>query len=138
PSYEQTLWHLYDVPSYTRNLFNLPVVAYSGENDKQIQAARIMEDAFAEQGHKLQHLIGPGMGHAYHPKSLEELGKLMSDAARKGIDRHPKEISFQTRTLRYNRCHWIEVLGLAKHWEDSRVDASMVSDHEVTIRTKNI
>src|SRR5207302_4963940 len=25
PSYEQTLWHLYDVPSYTRNLFNLPV-----------------------------------------------------------------------------------------------------------------
>ena len=44
--YEQTLWGVYDVPLYTRNLFNLPVVAYSGELDRQIQAARVMEAAF--------------------------------------------------------------------------------------------
>jgi dienelactone hydrolase len=138
PSYVQSLWHLYDVPSYTRNLFNLPVVAYSGENDKQIQAARIMEESFAEHGHTLPHIIGPGMGHAYHPKSLEELGKLMADAARKGIDRHPRAISLQTRTLRYNRCHWVELLGLEKHWEDSRVDATAGDANDLVLRTKNV
>ena len=113
-------------------------MAYSGENDKQIQAARIMEEAFAEHGHKLHHLIGPGMGHAYHPKSLEELGKLMADAARKGIDRYPREISFQTRTLRYNRCYWVELLGLEKHWEDSRVDATAGNANDIVLRTKNV
>ena len=30
PWYEQKLWGVYDVPDYVRNLFNLPVVAYSG------------------------------------------------------------------------------------------------------------
>jgi dienelactone hydrolase len=137
-SYVQTLWHLYDVPDYTRNLFNLPLVAYSGEKDKQMQAAQLMEESFATEGHKLHHIIGPGMGHAYHPKSLEELGKLMADAARKGIDRYPREISFQTRTLRYNRCHWIELLGLEKHWEDSRVDATAGDANEIVLRTKNV
>ena len=46
PWYEQQLWGAYDVPGYVRNLFNPAVVAYSGEKDKQIQAARVMEEAF--------------------------------------------------------------------------------------------
>jgi dienelactone hydrolase len=144
PTYEQTLWGLYDVPNYTRNLFHLPVVAYSGENDRQIQAARVMEEAFAAHDRKLSHLIGPGMGHAYHPDSLQEIGKQMAAAAAKGIDRFPREISFQTRTLRYHRCYWIEVLGLGQHWKDSRVDATRYDvgatrgRDEVVLRTKNV
>ncbi len=34
PDYERKLWGLYDVPGYVRNLFNLPVIAYSGELDQ--------------------------------------------------------------------------------------------------------
>ncbi len=49
------------------------MIAYSGENDKQIQAARVMEEAFQAEGRKLEHLIGPGMGHKYHPEVLKEL-----------------------------------------------------------------
>src|SRR5690606_16463211 len=75
--YERKLWGAYDVPAYTRNLFNLPVVAYSGENDKQIQAARVMEAAFQAEGRTLTHLIGPGMGHRYHPDSLAEIMRQM-------------------------------------------------------------
>src|SRR5262249_23836968 len=59
PWYEQELWGCYDVPDYARNLFNVPVFAYSGEKDKQIQAARMMEAAFEAHGRKLRHLIGP-------------------------------------------------------------------------------
>jgi len=33
PWYVQKLWHLYDTTDYAANLFNCPVVAYSGEID---------------------------------------------------------------------------------------------------------
>ena len=39
PAIEQQLWGNYDVPAYARNLLNTPLVAYSGEVDKQKQAA---------------------------------------------------------------------------------------------------
>eukprot|EP01052_Picozoa_sp_SAG31_P002146 SAG31_NODE_73_length_27793_cov_26.900520_3_plen_88_part_00 len=53
-----------DATACVRNLFNVPVIAYSGENDRQIQASRIMEEAYAREGKTLPHLIGPAMGHA--------------------------------------------------------------------------
>ncbi len=73
PVYTQTLWGQYDVPDCVRNLFNIPVLAYSGEIDKQKQAADIMAGAFQAEGQKLHQLIGPGMAHAYHPEVLKEI-----------------------------------------------------------------
>lgn len=137
PTYEQTLWGLYDVPDYARNLFNLPVVAYSGEEDKQIQAARVMERAFASHDRELTHLIGPGMGHKYHPDTLKEILKRMSTAAAQGRDRTPRKVWLQTKTLRYNRMFWVEALRLQQHWQDSRIDAQ-ADDDAVTLTTKNV
>lgn len=138
PSYEQMLWGTYDVPDYARNLLNIPVVAYSGENDKQIQAARVMEEAFAANGAKLTHIIGPGMGHQYHPDSLREIMRRMNDAVVAGRDDDPQQVSLQTRTLRYNRQAWVEVLGLERHWQDSRVDARVDDGNGLTVTTKNV
>ena len=138
PHAEQTLWNLFDVPQYTRNLFNLPVVAYSGEKDKQIQAARVMEEAFEMHGRKLTHLIGPGMGHRYHPDTLIELSNRMESYVRQEPDPYPESITFQTRTLRYPRCHWIEVTGLEEHWKDSRVDATLDQSSRFILSTQNI
>lgn len=138
PSYEQTLWHVFDAPSYVRNLFNLPVIAYSGENDKQIQAARVMEEAFEEHGRKLPHLIGPGMGHRYHPDTLAELTEKLSRYAQAGRDNRPQSVSLQTRTLRYSKAFWVQALGLEEHWQDSRIDASVTSPNVVEVQTKNI
>ena len=42
PWYEQKLWHLYDCTDYALNLFNCPTIAYSGEVDRQKQAADMM------------------------------------------------------------------------------------------------
>ncbi len=138
PAYEQTLWGLYDVPDYVRNLLNVPVIAYSGENDRQIQAARVMEEAYKEHGRTLPHLIGPGMGHAYHPETLKELQAKLQAIAAKGLDRHPSHVSLQTKTLRYNRCHWVSVLGLEQHWEDARIDASASEPGRVRVMTRNV
>ena len=36
------LWHLYDATDYAANLFNCPLVAYSGEIDGQLMYGRIV------------------------------------------------------------------------------------------------
>ncbi len=137
--YVQKLWGWYDAPNYVRNLFNVPVIAYSGEFDKQIQAARVMEEAYAAEGRKLPHLIGPGMGHKYHPDTLKELqGRLAKYADAK----QPKEQTafyLQTRTLRYNRAPGVEALGLDEHWQDSRVDVKLDRSAGTTkVITRNV
>ncbi|MEW4452305.1 prolyl oligopeptidase family serine peptidase [Bremerella sp. JC817] len=138
PQYEQTLWKLYDVPNYTTNLFNLPVVAYSGENDKQIQAARVMEEAFKKEGQQLTHLIGPKMGHKYAPETLEQILKMVKLARDAGQEAYPQNVSLQTPTLRYGSMHWVELLELNRHWEDSRVGALWKSDDELFVVTRNV
>ena len=135
--YVQRLWGQYDVPGYVRNLFNLPVVAYSGEKDKQIQAARVMEQAFQREGQTLTHLIGPGMGHRYHPDSLKSIVEQMqqASASRRPL---PKRVTLQTQTLRYPKMHWVTALRLTEHWQDSRIDAEIVSDRKLRVHTQNI
>jgi len=136
-SYEQSLWGLYDVPNYALNLTNAPLIAYSGEKDKQIQAALVMSETLAKHGHQLMHVIGPGMGHKYDPDSVKRIKNFIGSALQKGRTKFPKEINFQTRTLRYNRMHWLEILGLDKHWEETSAVAKIMGKI-ISIDTKNI
>lgn len=138
PPYEQALWGVYDVPGYARNLLNVPVIAYSGEKDRQKQAADVMQEALAAQGKALPHLIGPGMGHKYHPDSKQEVLRRVAAAVVAGRDRWPAQVALQTRTLRYNRMHWVEATALDIHWRDSRIDAVRQDDGTLVVRTKNI
>jgi len=135
---EQTLWGLYDVPNYTRNLFNVPVIAYSGEEDRQKQAADVMAEAFAKEGRELPHLIGPGMGHKYHPEVAKEVQAFLMEAIHRGRDRQPAKVALQTQTLRYSKMNWLTVTGLEKHWQDSRVDAALIDEGLVNITSENV
>ena len=134
----QKLWGNYDVPAYARNLLNIPVVAYSGEVDKQKQAADLMTETLAQHGHTLDHIIGKGMGHKYDEKSRAQVLAYIRQALNQGRDHFPKKIHLQTRTLRYNRHHWVEIIGLKEHWKDSRVDAEYNPAQGFRITTKNI
>jgi pimeloyl-ACP methyl ester carboxylesterase len=126
--YVQRLWGLYDVPDYVRNLFNTNVIAYSGELDKQREAAVIMEEAFEKEGRKLAHLIGPGVEHKYEPDTLKELLKRLDAILANGRQQYPPEVHLQTRTLRYPRREWVAAEGLEEHWKDSRIDGEKTSD----------
>jgi hypothetical protein len=138
PSYEQKLWGLYDVPDYRRNLLNVPVLAYSGEVDKQKQAADIMEAELAAEGLKIPHLIGPKMGHKYDPAVLVDIHKRLVELVAKGRDAYPKRVALQTKTLRYHKMFWVEALGLERHWDDSRIDAEKLDDKTLAVTTKNV
>ena len=137
PKYEQMLWSIYDVPGYTCNLFNLPVVAYSGELDKQIQAARVMEQAFAAEGRELDHLIGPGMGHKYADDSLAEILQRMDQAVQQGQPTAPTEMWLQTKHPRYSQRDWLTLDGPVVQYSDTRATANW-ADGTWRIQTKNV
>jgi pimeloyl-ACP methyl ester carboxylesterase len=121
--YERKLWRLYDCPGYAANLFNLPVVAYSGEIDRQKQAADVMEKALGGVGIPLVHLIGPKTGHGYHPVTKVELDRRIDRLAARGRTAVPPSVHLHTFTLRYNRSYWVRIDGLARHWERASVEA---------------
>jgi dienelactone hydrolase len=140
PEYEQKLWGMYDAPNYVRNLFNTEVIAYSGELDKQIQAARVMEEAYKAEGRELTHLIGPGVEHKYEPQTLENLQlRLRRILATTDPDewQYPDEVDLQTRTLQYAQQKWITAEGLDEHWQDSRIHGLRTGD-TVALTTKNV
>jgi hypothetical protein len=137
PWYEEKLWGLYDVPDYRRSLLNVPVIAYSGEEDKQKASADIMEAELAAEGYKIPHFIGPKMGHKYHPEVLVEVQKKIAEAVAKGRDEFPKKVSLQTKTLRYNEMFWVSATRLKRHWDDARIDAEW-TDCGVRLTTKNV
>lgn len=135
--WEEKLYHMYDATDYAANLFNLPTVAYSGEIDGQIQAARIMEKALAAEGMTLKHVIGPNTPHRYHPDSKLEIANVLDAIAEKGRDPYPSKIRFTTFTLRYNRMKWVTVDAIDEHWERARLDAELLKDG-VQVKASNV
>lgn len=135
--YEQKLWRMYDCTGYAANLSHLPTVAYSGEIDRQKQAADAMAVACQREGLTLLHIIGPKTAHSIHPESKKEIEAKLAEWAVKGIDRSPASIRFVTYSLSYNRMHWLTVDGLKEHWEEARVVVKPV-DAELKVQTSNV
>ncbi|HEX4946320.1 MAG TPA: prolyl oligopeptidase family serine peptidase [Blastocatellia bacterium] len=137
PDYEQKLWHLNNATSYAGNFFNLPVVAYSGEIDRQIQAANVMAREMKKEGLELSHIIGPNTEHKYHPDSIPEINRRIDSIVTKGRNPIPPRVIFTTYTLRYNKMFWVTVEGMEQHWERARVEAE-IKEATVTVKTENV
>ena len=138
PWYEQTLWHMYNCTDYAVNLFNCPTVAYSGEIDRQKQAADIMAAALAKENMALTHIIGPNTAHAYHPRAKEEINRHIDAIVARGRNPVPQHVRFTTFTLRYPECLWVRLEGLEKHWERARIDAEIVDARSLKVATTNV
>ncbi|MGE3808572.1 MAG: prolyl oligopeptidase family serine peptidase, partial [Gemmataceae bacterium] len=136
--YQKKLWHLYDCTDYALNLYNCPTVAYSGENDRQKQAADIMAKALAAEGIELVHIIGPKTGHSYHPEAKKEVERRIDAIVARGRTPVPRRIHFTTWTLRYHEMLWIHLDGLEEHWERARVDAEIIGSTGVSLKTSNV
>ena len=138
PDWEKKLWRMYDATEYAANFFNVPLVAYSGEIDGQKQAADLMAKYLAKEGMNMTHVIGPKTPHRYHPDSKVEINRRLDAIAEKGRDPYPSRIRFVTYTLAYNKMKWLTVDGLQQHWEQARVDGTIVGDIGVDLKTSNV
>lgn len=138
PWWQKKLWRVYNATDYALNLANCPTIAYSGEIDKQKQAADVMERELSKEGLELEHIIGPQTAHKIHPDSLLEIERRLADITARGRSRAPRTIYFTTWTLAYNQMKWLTVDGLGEHWQRARVDATVQSDSGIEVKTQNV
>lgn len=136
--YEKKLWHMYDCTDWAVNLFHCPTIGYSGEIDRQKQAADMMEKALASEGIDMIHLIGPDTAHKIHPDSAIEIERRLASITRQPRDIVPSKVRFTTWTLRYNDMLWVTVDAMKEHWERARVEAEIGSDNFVSVDTSNV
>jgi hypothetical protein len=132
------LLHWYDCPDWANNLRHLPTIAYSGELDRQKQAADVMVAACAQRGFEIPHMIGPQTAHKLHPESKVEIEAFVARAAEQGRPVAPREIDFTTYTLRYPTHTWLTINGLGEHWREARVRAAVASPRAIEITTTNV
>jgi predicted esterase len=123
--WEQKLWRLHDATANALNVSMVPLIAYSGEDDRQIQAAEAMRTALRTEGMDLTHLIGPKTGHKYEAGAKAELNRRLDALAAVGRTRVPREVRMVTHSLRYPRMAWVTVDALSEHWEPGRVIAEL-------------
>jgi hypothetical protein len=153
-AWEKKLLHWYDCTDWAGNLYNVPTVAYSGENDNQKQAADIMAEAMTKEGLHLTHIIGAKIGHDYTADAKAEINRRIDSIVMKGRDPLPKRIRFTTYTLRYNAIRWVTIDELNEHWEQARMDVEIrggrflkgkalklpdgASQDNVAVKTRNV
>jgi hypothetical protein len=124
--WERQLWNLYDSTTVAGNLLNCPTVAYSGEIDRQKQAADLMAQRIGDgdSGLSLRHVIGPKTAHSYGKEAKATVAEAIDGIAELGRTRVPRQVRFQTFTLKTNRAAWVEIDALGEHWQPSAIVAS--------------
>ncbi len=137
--WEQRLWRLYDSTANALNVAMVPLVAYSGADDRQKQAADIMAKALEAEGMELTHIIGPKTGHSYEKNAKAEINRRLDLLAARGRDPLPRTVRMVTHSLRYNTQAWVSVEGMGQHWEPARVEARLsVDDNEISVTATNV
>jgi predicted esterase len=124
PTQEATL-HIYDAVDYAENAADVPVVAYAGAEDKQLQASRNIEEALKKSGLKAPFtlLVAPGLEHKFPPEWQQKAEDEYQKHLKTGRPEYPTQLHFVTYTLKYPICYWVNLLALDRHYERTVVDA---------------
>jgi len=133
PPHQEIGLHMLDSVDYAANASVVPAIGAIGDKDTFFQAHVIMGEAFAKEGLKMVNLISPGTGHVIDPVTHAEQMRRISEYAAKGLDHAPRQLRFVTWTLKYNRCHWLELLALHEHYARAEISASVADDGMIEI-----
>jgi pimeloyl-ACP methyl ester carboxylesterase len=134
PAYQEKALHMLDSIDYAANAAAVPCVACMGEKDVFFQAHVLMGKAMESEGLKMVNLISPGTGHIVDPVTHKEQMRRINEYAVKGLDHAPKHVRFVTWTLKYSRCHWLQVLGLEEHYRRAELEADVAADGTVEVK----
>ena len=152
PPWQEKTLHIYDAEDYALNAFNVPLVAYAGEDDPAIRCTLSMREALEREGFKFKpdglnwlttdlraiFLIGPKTPHRWHPESKAASDKFINEAV--AVKRsEPEHVRFVTWTTRLNQCGWVTVDALEKLYERAEVDAQLGNQgSRLDIKTRNV
>ena len=137
PDYQEACLSIYDAVEYAENVANVPVVAYSGEDDSQIAAARNIEARLKPLGLTMTHLVAPKLKHSFPPEWEKKAEAEYAKHAEHGRNAYPKKVRFVTHTLRYATCNWVELMALDRHYKQARVEAAR-TEGGFGVKTANV
>jgi len=141
PSPQEEMLTIYDASNYAGNVANVPVVAYSGEIDKQRQAAVNIENQLVKLGlsNRMTHVVAPGLDHKFPPEWQKNVEALIVDFAGAGKSRPPmpETVNFTTFTLKNAKCDWIQIEGMQNHYLAASVQGEW-KNKRVNVKTKNV
>lgn len=131
--WQKSMLHLVDAIDYTANAGMVPVFSLMGELDEYYSSHLLIEEAFKKEGIPFQGMVDQGAGHSVTAKAFQEQLRRIEEPAARGIDLAPRHIRFVTWTLKFSRCHWIEVLGLEKHYQRAEIEARIADDGSIIV-----
>ncbi len=137
PDYQEACLRIYDAVDYAENAFDVPIVAYSGADDKQKAAADSIESRLKALGIPMTHLIAPGLGHQFPAEWQRKAQAEYAKHLEKGRSEYPKKVRFVTYTLKYPSCDWVGLMALGRHYEKASVEAEL-HDDGFNVKTANI
>ena len=132
------LMNWYDVLPWVNNLKNTRTIPYSGEKDKQKQAADRVMAKTNTLGIEIPYIIGKNMGHKIDVDSAKIIDATLTEWAKHPTELPRTKIDFTTYTLRYNKIGWLKITGLQSHWKPSRIEGQIMKDGSLSIKTNGI
>jgi len=168
PYYQRAVLHIWEnITDWALNGFNLPIAAHDGDSDTQVSSIppppagsssrgqlesslRIREqlakegflsegtpEYMAANGTPDIFLISQKTGHGVSPAVRQELDAFLKKWGDRG-QVSPDHIHFLTYTTRYNKCYWVSLDGLTKHYDRAEVDAVRSGGQQYQITTRNV
>ena len=133
PSHQERGLHMLDSIDYAANAAVVPAIAAIGDKDVFFQSHVHMKEVMAKEGLEMVNLISAGTGHTIDPVTHREQMRRIGEHVAKGLDHARKDLRFVTWTLKYNRCHWVELLALGAHYERAEFVASVAANGDVVV-----
>lgn len=134
PAHQEKTLHTLDSVDYAANVGVVPVIAAVGAHDPFVDAHTIMNEAVRKEGNQLINLVSPFTQHSIDPVTHKLMMKMIGEHVTRGLDHFPREIRFVTWTLRYGKCHWIELLGLHEQFARTEIIARVTDNGVLEIQ----
>ncbi len=139
PSHQERGLHMLDSIDYAANAGVVPAIGAIGDKDVFFQSHVHMREVMEKEGLQMVNLISPGTGHVINPVTHREQMRRIGEYVAKGLDHAPRELRFVTWTLKYNRCHWLELLALGEHYARAEIVAKVLDNGVVEVSlAKNV
>ena len=141
PPWQHKTLRIYDSVDYVGNAFNVPIIAYCGEDDPQLGPARRMVDLAKKSGATIKLLVGPKTGHRFHPQQYKEFMAFHRARVKTGrpVYPAPRQVRFTTWTLKYNTCDWVTVEEMRELYQPAVVIARVDKDSSTLhVNTTNV
>ncbi|WP_397570593.1 hypothetical protein [Schlesneria sp. T3-172] len=133
PPWQERTLHMLDSVDFAANIGVVPTVAAIGGLDPGFFTHVRMNEAVALEGLQLTNLISPLTGHVRDPVTFREQMRQIEIAVNAGRRSGLPDLRFVTWTLKYSRCHWLEILALDEHYRRTEVQATASPDGSVEV-----